>query len=91
MAAALALVGVNIADALLLRLNLQVGEVGLNPLVPPLMANVVARGLLAVALILTLYMIKRPYLLWWLDFVLLLVMGYHSVGYYMSSFPGTTP
>lgn len=71
MVAELALVGVNIADALLLRMNLQLGEVGLNPMVPPLMANVVARGLMAAALILILYMFNKRYLLWWLDFILL--------------------
>ncbi len=86
MVAALALIGLNIADVLLLRANLQLAEVELNPLVPPLAANLVARGLMAVALILSLYLIKKRYLLWWLDLVVLLLIGFHSVGNYMASF-----
>ena len=83
MAAAVVLFGLNIADALLARMNLNLGAVKLNPLAPPFEANLVGRGLLAIAIIIILYLIRREEWLWWLDFVVLAVIGWHLIGYWI--------
>ena len=86
MAAALALIGLNIADALLLRINLQLTEVDLNPLVPPFEANLAARGLIAIAVILTLYVIEKRDLIEWFNLAVIGLIGYHALDRYIASF-----
>ncbi len=87
--AALALLGLNLADALLSRMNLKLGEVGLSPLVPPFEANLMARGLAAIAIILTLYLIRKRDWLWWLNGLMVCLISWHWLGPWLSSLAGT--
>ena len=75
----------NVADALLLRTATQLGAIELNPIAPPLEANPVARGLIALVIILVLYFFKKSSLRWWLVALTLGFIVFHAVGYYMTS------
>ena len=89
MIGAVVLVGLNIADAWLLRMRMQLVGVELNPLASPLEANPAARALIAVAAILALYLVGKSGLIWWLVLAVLGLMTYHGVGYYVSSLNST--
>ena len=81
MLATVVLIALNVADALLLRIIMQLGAIGLNPLVPPLQANLIARGLIAIAVVLVVYLTGKRILLWWLVFLTLGLIVYHGVEY----------
>ncbi|MFC2013532.1 hypothetical protein ACFLU8_01410 [Chloroflexota bacterium] len=87
--AALILVGLNVLDAWLVGIYLGVEAVELNPLAPTLMGNMVARGLMATAIILTLYLVRKETLLWWANLVIFGVASWH-LGVLMIS-PLTNP
>jgi hypothetical protein len=90
MVAAVVLVALNIADALLVTQYLALGVIHLNPLSPPIMANLVARSLAAVAVSLVIFFFDKKNLLWWLDAAVLGFIGFHLVGNYLLLF-GSTP
>ena len=85
MATAVVLVGLNIVDALLARMNLKLGGFELNPLVSPFVANLVARGLAAIAIILILNLIRKENLLWWLNLLMLGLICWNLTDYWVSS------
>ena len=75
--AALVLIGLNVFDAWLMRIFLGLEGVELNPLAPPVIANLVARGLIAVATILILNLARKDNLLWWANLVILGLVCWH--------------
>jgi len=89
MVAAVVLVALNVADAILVTQYLALGAIQLNPLAPPIMANLVARSLAAIVVIVVVFLFDKKNLLWWLDFVVLGLIGFHLVGNYLLAYPST--
>ena len=86
--AAIVLIALNIADALLIRDTMRLETIDFNPLIPPLQANLAARGLIAIAMILAIFFIKRTSFTWWiwlLAFLTLALIAFHGVELFMSS------
>lgn len=63
-------ISLNILDAYLTKTALAMGAEELNPLVIPLGSSMVAKGLMAVALVLILYLFRKEGALWLLNFAL---------------------
>jgi len=84
--AAIALIGLNAIDAWLMRIDLGLGNIDLNPLVPPLIANLVARCLIATAIVLALYLVRKEGLLWWVNLAMFCFVSWHLVVYMISPF-----
>ena len=82
--AALALISLNAIDAWLMSIQLGVGEIELNPLIPPLAANLVARCLVAAAIVLALYLVRKENLLWWANLAMFGVVSWHLFVYMIS-------
>jgi hypothetical protein len=79
--AALAFIGLNLIDVWLIREHLGLGAFELNPLAPPIMGNLVARGLMAAALILFVYLVKREKALGLINLTMCGVVFWHLTVY----------
>ncbi|MDO8568896.1 MAG: hypothetical protein Q7R57_09330 [Dehalococcoidales bacterium] len=89
MFAAIALIGLNLADALLSRADLRVGEIQfVSPMVPPFEANLVARGLAAVVVIILLYLLKKGGWLWWVNTMIIGLICWRYIGYMLANTNG---
>ena len=75
--AALALICLSAIDAWLMSIDLGLGEIELDPLSPPLAANLVARCLIATAIVIPLYLVKKENLLWWANLAMFGVVSWH--------------
>jgi len=69
--AAVLFVGLNIFDALLTRMSLALGAEELNPIAVSFGANILAKALIAVAIVAVIYWFGRERLLWWVNFAFL--------------------
>ena len=76
---ALVLVILNVFDAWLMRMHLGMDAVELNPLAHPFIANLAARGLMAIALILILYMVRKENLLWGANLITFGLLSWHLI------------
>lgn len=77
--AELIFIGLNVIDAYLLGMNLGLGVIEINPMVPPLAANAGARGLTAIAIIIIFYLIKKGNLLGWANLIIFGLISWHFV------------
>jgi len=75
--AALALISLNAIDAWLMGAYLGLAGIELNPFIPPVTANLVARCLIAVAIVIPLYLFKRENLLWWANLAMFGIVVWH--------------
>lgn len=83
--AALIFIGLNVIDAWLTRIDLALGAFELSPLAPPFAANLMARGLVAVVIILILFLIKKASLVWWANLLMLIPVSWHFIARGISS------
>ncbi len=70
MAAAI-FIGFNIADAWLTKTVLALGAVELNPIAIYFGTSMVAKGLLATAIVLAIYLFRKEKMLWWANLIML--------------------
>jgi hypothetical protein len=66
--AAVLFIGLNIFDALLTRMSLVAGAEELNPLAVSFGANILAKALIAGAIVAFAYFLGRDRILWWANF-----------------------
>ncbi|MFC2045536.1 DUF5658 family protein [Chloroflexota bacterium] len=72
--AAVLFVGLNVFDALLTKMNLAVGAEELNPIAVAFGANMLAKALIAVGIVVALYVFGRERMLWWANFGFLAIV-----------------
>ena len=75
--AELIFIGLNVFDAWLIRIDMGLGAIDINPLTPPFMANLLARSLIAIVVVVTLNPVRKENLLWWANIVLAGVLSWH--------------
>ncbi len=63
-------VGLNLADAWLTRTVLAIGAVEANPIAVYFGTSMIAKGLLATAIILAIYWFGKEKMLWWANFIM---------------------
>jgi hypothetical protein len=80
------LVGLNAVDAWLIGRALNVTGFSVNPLVPPISANITARCLIAAAMALLLFLLEKRSWLLWLNVVSMLLVGWHAAGLIIKPF-----
>jgi len=85
MAAAM-FITLNIMDAYLTKMALAVGAVELNPLMTSIGSSMIAKGLVAIALVFILYYFEKERVLWPLSFVLCGVVLWNSAIYWIVTF-----
>ena len=85
MAAAM-FITLNIMDAYLTKMALAVGAVELNPLMTSIGSSMIAKGLVAIALVFILYCFKKERALWPLSFMLFGVVLGNSATYWIVTF-----
>ena len=77
----------NIMDAYLTKAALAVGAVEANPLMISLGGNMLAKALIAMALVFILYSFQKERVLWPLNLVLFGLVLWNSAVYWIVSFP----
>jgi len=83
---ALAFIVLNLVDALLIRVQMGLAGFELSPLVPPVSANLVARLLIALAIILFISLVKKKNLLGVVNILMCGVLSWHVVVYFVPLF-----
>jgi hypothetical protein len=76
----------NVIDAYLTKVALAVGAVEVNPLMMSLGSNMMAKGLIAMALVFILYSFRKERVLWPLNFMLFGLILWNAAVYWMVSF-----
>jgi hypothetical protein len=80
------LIVLNGIDAWLVSRALNVMEISLNPMVPPISANIMARCLIAAALALVLFLLEKRRWLLWLNVAMFVLVGWHAAGLVIKPF-----
>jgi len=81
----------NIADAYLTRVALQIGAIEANPFMTYIGGIVIVKALIAAALVFILYYFKKERIIWVLNLVLLGVILWNSAVYWLLSFSNLQP
>lgn len=72
--AAVLFIGLNMFDALLTRMSLAAGAEELNPIAVSFGANILAKALIAVGIVVAMYCLGRERMLWWVNFGFLAIV-----------------
>lgn len=83
--AALIFICLNVIDGWLTRIDLALEASELSPLAPPFAANLMARGLVALVIILMFYLVKKEGLIWWANLLMLIPISWHFIARGISS------
>lgn len=71
----------NVTDAYLTKISLAAGAIEINPLMTGIGGSMLFKGLIAVALALTLYFFGKERILWLLNFAFLAIVLWNSAMY----------